>query len=224
MPVFYEHINDFAKIAIWHIAEEKNFFLGKVPLQREITHPHKQLQHLAGRYLLQHLYPDFPYHLIEIADTKKPFLPNEEYHFSISHCGDYAAVIVSKDHRVGIDIELVTEKVERIKHKFLNEEELNMVNGQWSMVNMQLGISNRLTNQPINQLTLLWCCKEAVFKWYGSGGVDFKENIRLQTSSLGTDNGVINCEFLKDERTTLEIQYKIFDGLCLAWISGEINH
>ncbi|HEV8081101.1 MAG TPA: 4-phosphopantetheinyl transferase, partial [Chitinophagaceae bacterium] len=92
MPVLYEHINDFAKIAIWHIAEEKKFFLQKVPLQREITHPHKQLQHLAGRYLLQHLYPDFPYHLIEIADTRKPFLPDEEYHFSISHCGDYAAV------------------------------------------------------------------------------------------------------------------------------------
>lgn len=73
MPVFYELINDFAKIAIWHIAEDKNFFLKKVPLQREITHPHKQLQHLAGRYLLQYLYPDFPYHLIAIADTRKPF-------------------------------------------------------------------------------------------------------------------------------------------------------
>ncbi len=116
MPLFYDKINGNAKIAIWHIAEEKNFFLQKVPLQREITHPHKQLQHLAGRYLLQHLYPDFPYHLIEIADTRKPFLPNEGYHFSISHCGDYAAVIVSKDHRVGIDIELVPPKVEKIKH------------------------------------------------------------------------------------------------------------
>ena len=206
MPVFYEHINDFAKIAIWYIAEEKNFFLQKVPLQREITHSHKQLQHLAGRYLLQHLYPHFPYHLIEIADTRKPYLPNEEYHFSISHCGDYAAVIVSKDHRVGIDIELVTEKVERIKHKFLNEEELSMVNGQWSMV-----------DQPISQLTLLWCCKEAVFKWYGNPGVDFKNNIHLQSSSLNNE-GMIKCEFIKDEKVSLEIQHKYFDGLCLAWI------
>ncbi len=48
MPLFYEHTNEFAKIAIWHIAEEKNFFLEKVTLQRSITHPHKQLQHLAG--------------------------------------------------------------------------------------------------------------------------------------------------------------------------------
>ena len=203
MPLFYEHINDFAKIAIWHIAEEKNFFLHEVPLQRTITHPHKQLQHLAGRYLLQHVYPDFPYHLIEIADTRKPFLPNEEYHFSISHCGDYAAVIVSKDHRVGIDIELVTKKVEKVKHKFLNESEL--INIQHSTFSTQ-------------HLTLLWCCKEAVFKWYGSGGVDFKDNIHLQSSNLNTDGGIIYCEFVKEEKIPLEIRYKYFDGLCLAWV------
>ena len=135
MPVIYEHVNDFAKIAIWHIAEEKNYFLEKVPLQREITNPHKQLQHLAGRYLLQQLYPDFPYHFIEIADTRKPFLPDEEYHFSISHCGDYAAVIVSKDHRVGIDVELVTPKVEKVKRKFLSNEELSNI--QHSTFNIQ---------------------------------------------------------------------------------------
>ncbi len=203
MPVFYEHINHFAKIAIWHIAEEKKFFLEKVPLQREITHPHKQLQHLAGRYLLQHLYPDFPYHLIEIADTRKPFLPKEEYHFSISHCSDYAAVIVSKDHRVGIDIELVTEKVERVKHKFLKEEEI--LNIQYSTFNTQ-------------HLTLLWCCKEAVFKWYGSGGIDFKDDIHLKPIDVNIDEG-IQCEFVKEEKISLQIQHKFFDGLCLAWVA-----
>ncbi len=203
MPVFYELINDFAKIAIWHIAEDKNFFLKKVPLQREITHPHKQLQHLAGRYLLQYLYPDFPYHLIAIADTRKPFLLNEEYHFSISHCGDYAAVIVSKDHRVGIDIELVSLKVEKIKHKFLNAEELSNI--QDSQFNIQ-------------HLTLLWCCKEAVFKWYGSGGVDFKDDIHLKLFNLKDEKSVIKCEFVKDQKTALEIQHKYFDGLCLAWV------
>ncbi len=213
MPLFYELINGFAKIAIWHIAEEKNFFLKKVPLQREITHPHKQLQHLAGRYLLQHLYPDFPYHLIEIADTRKPFLPNEEYHFSISHCGDYAAVIVSKDHRVGIDIERVTAKVERIQHKFLNEEELEMV-ASW-----RLPVDSMLTDQHLNFLTLLWCCKEAVFKWIGSGGVDFKNDIHLKPFDLNFDEGIINCEFIKEEKNHLKIKYKFFDGLCLAWVA-----
>ncbi|MBA3675149.1 MAG: 4'-phosphopantetheinyl transferase superfamily protein [Chitinophagaceae bacterium] len=207
MPVLYEHINDFAKIAIWHIAEEKKFFLQKVPLQREITHPHKQLQHLAGRYLLQHLYPDFPYHLIEIADTRKPFLPDEEYHFSISHCGDYAAVIVSKDHRVGIDIEIVTPKIERVKDKFLNEEELSWIAG------CQLPDDG----QSVNQLTLLWSCKEAIFKWYGSAEVDFKKDIHLKPFDISAE-GIINCEFVKDAKVSLIIEYKFFDGFRLAWV------
>src|SRR6187549_158058 len=163
MPIFFQdRINETSRLGIWKIEEAEHFFKGNVPQHRNVTHPHKRLQHLAGRFLLQFLFPDFPYHLIQVADTRKPYLPNEEYHFSISHCGDYAAVIVSKDHRVGIDIELVTEKVERIKHKFLSAEELNNI---------------QHTTHNTQYLTLLWSCKEAVFKWYGNGGVDFKDNI-----------------------------------------------
>lgn len=209
MPLFYQHtINHNTKIAVWHITENEDFFLAKVPLQKKITHWHKRLQHLAGRYLLQELFPGFPYHLIEIADTRKPFLPNEKYHFSISHCGDYAAVIVSHEKRVGIDIELVTPKIELIQHKFLSEEEIGMVNGQWSMINGQLQL-----------LTLLWNCKEAVFKWYGNGGVDFKKNIVIVKISKDGDSGIVDCLFLKEEKISLQIHFIFFDKVSLAWVS-----
>ncbi|MEO8567940.1 MAG: 4'-phosphopantetheinyl transferase superfamily protein, partial [Ginsengibacter sp.] len=199
------NINDTAKLAIWHITETENFFLRKVSLQKNITHWHKRLQHLAGRYLLQEMYPDFPYHLIEIADTRKPFLPNEKYHFSISHCGDYAAVIVSKKKRVGIDIELVTPKIELIKHKFLSEEELGLL----PIANCQL-------------LTLLWSCKEAVFKWYGNGGIDFRKNIILKKISMNDDHGIVDCLFVKDEEIFLKVNFNFFDNLCLALVLSEI--
>ena len=75
MPLFYQHnINETSKLAVWHITEPENFFLEKVQLQKEISHPHKRLQHLAGRYLLQLLHPGFPFHLIEIAESNKPLL------------------------------------------------------------------------------------------------------------------------------------------------------
>jgi phosphopantetheinyl transferase len=100
MPLFYQHnINELTKLGIWRIEEPESFYLEEVPLQRSITHPHKRLQHLAGRWMLKRLFPDFPYELIQIADTRKPYLANEAYHFSISHCGDFAAAIVSRDHR-----------------------------------------------------------------------------------------------------------------------------
>ena len=126
MPIFFQHqINETTRLGIWKIEEAEEFFLSNVPLQKEVTHPHKRLQHLAGRFLLQFLFPDFPYELIQIADTRKPYLPDEQYHFSISHCGDFAAAIVSSDQRVGIDAEIPSEKVERIRNKFLNEQEIS---------------------------------------------------------------------------------------------------
>src|SRR5689334_16946996 len=128
MPIFFQQdIDKYTKLGIWKIEEPETFFLNAVPLQRDITHPHKRLQHLAGRWLLKYLFPAFPIELIRIADTRKPFLENEAYHFSISHCGDFAAVIVSERYRVGVDIELPSQKVERIKHKFLHQEELELM-------------------------------------------------------------------------------------------------
>lgn len=208
MPLFYQYnINERSRLGIWHIEEDEDFFLEKVPLQKDITHPHKRLQHLAGRYLLQFLFPDFPYEEILIADTRKPYLPNEQYHFSISHCGNYAAAIVSSTHRVGIDIEIPTEKVERISHKFIHENERAfMVNGEWSILNNNL-------------LTVLWSTKEALFKWYSLGKVDFREHMQLINSiKKQNDSLLLPFVFKKDEPVYLNIVAMIFDEIVLSWV------
>jgi phosphopantetheinyl transferase len=202
MPIFYQQdIDETARLGIWKIEEDENFFLKHVPLQREITHHHKRLQHLAGRFLLKHLYPDFPIKLIKIADTKKPFLEGEAFHFSISHCDDYAAAIVSKTERVGVDVEIPSFKIDKIKNKFLNEQEFSILNSHFS----------------ITQLTLMWCCKEAVYKWWSYGGVDFSEKIRLQPFLL-QPSGNLSVQFLLGTETDLTLHYQIFDKLCLAWL------
>lgn len=211
MPLFYQHnINEQTKLGIWKIEEPEDFFLQSVPLKREITHPHKRLQHLAGRYLLKYLFPDFPYEEIVIADTKKPYLPYEQYHFSISHCGDYAAAIVSKEKRVGIDIEIPTERLLRISNKFLNEKE----RVQFSVSGFQFPV----TSSKLEQLTVLWGAKEAVFKWWGWGSVDFSEHILLQPFEF-EKTGYIDASFIRSQETfSLELQYKLFDQLCLVWL------
>jgi len=182
MPLVYQqNINATTKLGVWEITETEAFFLKKVAVQREIAHPHKRLQHLAGRYLLKMLYPDFPVELIMIADTRKPFLPEEEYHFSISHCRNYAAVIISKDHRVGVDIEMINEKIERIIHKFLSAQEQEM-----------------LKNDSVNRVaTLLWSVKESIFKWFGNGEVDFKKHMHIKRIEA-TGNRIAEVDFLKN--------------------------
>jgi len=206
VPVFFQHqINETTRLGIWKIEETEEFFLSNVPLRQQVTHPLKRLQHLAGRFLLQFLYPGFPYELIRIADTRKPYLPNEEYQFSISHCGDYAAAIVSSRQRVGVDIETTSEKAEKIKNKFLTPNE-------------QL-VFSLMPGDPVTRgshlCTLLWCAKESVYKWFGDGGVDFRKHIQLE-GLHDTDETIIG-HFAKTNQELL-IHYRSLDHLILTWI------
>jgi phosphopantetheinyl transferase len=207
VPLFYQQdINHDTRLAVWEITETESFFLEKVSLKKEIAHPLKRLQHLAGRYLLGYLFPDFPAELIEIADTRKPFLPDEQYHFSISHCGNFAAAIVSKTERVGVDIELLTPRVEKIKHKFLHLEELQMV--------------DHASVDRIQLLTLLWSAKEAMFKWWGNGDVDFSEVLRIWQMPNALE-GKINASFQKNEVDIgLQLEYRLINDLTLFWINS----
>jgi 4'-phosphopantetheinyl transferase EntD len=206
VPLFYQQdINQNTRLAVWKIEEPESFFLEKVFLKRTIMHPNKRLQHLAGRYLLLYLFPDFPANLIEIADTRKPFLPNEQYHFSISHCGNFAAAIVSKTERVGIDVELLTPRVEKIKHKFLHSDELQLV--------------DRTTIDRVQLLTLLWSAKEAMFKWWGNGDVDFSEVLRIMQMPVEWE-GKIKAAFQKNElNINLELHYRLMNALTLCWVN-----
>ena len=210
MPVFFQHqINESTRLGIWKIEETEAFFKGNVPQHRDVTHPHKRLQHLAGRFLLQYLFPDFPYEQILIAETRRPFLPDERYHFSISHCGDYAAAIVSSSARVGVDVEIPVPKILRISDKFLSREEHQL---------FDIPFSDRPFDHTAsdNQLpTLLWSAKEAVFKWYGEGAVDFRQHILLKDIDRGSET--IDCRFVKTG-SNLQVHYRGFNGLVLAWV------
>ncbi len=213
MPKIYSHIvNPTTSLAIWHITENEDFFLEKVPLKTNITHPHKRLQHLAGRYLLQEIVPDFPMDLIRIADTRKPYVKGDSHHFSISHCSNYAAAIVSTTYRVGIDIEMFTEKTLKILHKFLSEAEQVLANELW--------VKNKSEFIPdyFQVTTMLWCVKEAVYKWFGNGEMGFIQHMQV-VEMAGNNEGEIAMDFLRNPTSErISIDYKMMDLFSLAWI------
>lgn len=220
MPLFYQQdINASTKLGIWKISESEDFFLEKVPQHRDITHPHKRLQHLAGRFMLQELYPDFPYELIRIADTRKPFLSNEAYHFSISHCADYAAAIVSSTQRVGIDVELTTSKMERIAPKFLHPDEQRLLLDTKELLVTRFA-SHALNKEKWLLHTLCWSAKEAVYKWFGLGGIQFNEQIIIKGIDL-KEQGVIHCFFRHDIQLSVTVNYRIFGDLCVSWVDND---
>jgi len=189
-----------------------------VPLKRDVSHPFKRLQHLAGRYLLTYLFPDFPLEEIRIADTRQPYLAGDRYHFSISHCGSYVAAIVSSNSRVGVDIELITPRIERVAHKFLDEEEMHFFNDDYAQFLEQWGLRGRVFQEF---LTLIWNAKEAIFKWYGRGELDFRRHMKLE-GSLNLEGDWIKLPFVfeKSRKIHLTVEGRIFEdqSLTLAWI------
>ncbi|HLY70416.1 MAG TPA: 4'-phosphopantetheinyl transferase superfamily protein [Puia sp.] len=208
MPLFYQHnINEATKLGVWRIEEPEDFFLEKVPLQNNVSHPYKKLQHLAGRYALTALFDDFPLEEIVIADTKKPFLENEKYHFSISHSGNFAAVIVSSKNRVGVDIELITPRIKHISDKFLNEQEKKYIVGLVDVPQVQLEL-----------MTVYWSAKEAIFKWYGIGEIDFRMHMEITDVKHNRNNGMLECIFKKEEPVSLDVYYRLMNGFVVAWV------
>ncbi len=128
-------------------------------------------------------------------------LSNAAFHFSISHCRDFAAAIISENALVGIDVEIIQPKIEFIKHKFLSDQEQKL-----------------LPEVTPQFLTLLWSCKEAVYKWYGRGEVSFKRNIIIQDISINNTQGIVSCKFTKEKEQLLDIEVYLFQDLCLAWV------
>lgn len=93
----------------------------------------------------------------------KPFLADESFHIGVSHSGKWITVMVHSTRNCGIDIEIPTDKINKIYNRFLGETE-------------QIELSN---GQDVNQLQLAWSAKEALYKIIGAEAVDFAKQLRL---------------------------------------------
>ena len=117
---------------------------------------------------------------------------------SISHSGNYAAVIIS-DHPVGIDIEKINGKAMKIKHKFLQ---------------IELNYPQKLNNQ---MSLVYWNIKESIYKAVGITGIDFKKNIL----ALPLDINSSNCKSWyvnNDDIYSFETYFKISKNYTLAFV------
>jgi phosphopantetheinyl transferase len=172
MPLFYQqNINATTKMAIWAIEEPLAFFESKLPnrveASKNIIHPVKRTQHLAARLLLHEMLPERDINNIEYAANGKPYFVNANNHFSISHCNGYAACVVSEEGPVGIDIELIQDRIKKVAPKFLHTTELEKIN------KLEL-------NEQLAQLSVCWAAKEAMYKMHEKLGIDFSAHLRIE--------------------------------------------
>jgi 4'-phosphopantetheinyl transferase len=149
--------------AIWKVEEDESFFTHRVDVPTAIKNEKRRVEHLAGRYLLKYLYPHFPLAAIAPDAEAKPRLPGNALYFSISHSWPYVAVVVDERHEAGIDIQTWHPRIADISHKFLSPQEADLVGPDPQM------------------LTLAWAAKEAAYKWNGRRGMEFIEDLPIQT-------------------------------------------
>jgi phosphopantetheinyl transferase len=209
MPITkIDKINANSFWCLWEITESKEQLLNKIVLSEDgrqeidgISHPIKQRERLAARCCVQELVKQTgkAYKGITKDDHDKPHLIDLNYHISISHSFPYAAAILHKKLRVGIDIEKPVEKLGRIAHRFLNENEFADCNGD------------------IKKLCVYWSGKEAIYKLNGKVGLNFKNDIRIAPFELHKRD-VVKSEFSAGENIArIALNYQELHGHIVAY-------
>ena len=163
MPVIDDlNLSPKTRVVIWKINESLKELKSKVVLSEyslKLLNQKKSEIHKKQFLVIRNIFKLFSIVDKEVNYDKagKPIFSQNKI-LSISHSGNYAAVIIS-DHTVGIDIEKISDKAIKIKDKFLHIE-LNYP-------------------QELNYQTSLiyWNIKESIYKAVGVTGIDFKKNI-----------------------------------------------
>jgi 4'-phosphopantetheinyl transferase len=210
MPVtFLQNINDDTEIGLWKITEAPEDLMARLQLKEHelallntLSKEKRNLHWLATRVLLRKMLNTNQYIDCQADENGKPILINHPHHISLSHSYDYAAVMISKTKKVGIDIEIIKEKIERVKNKFLSPNELNFINPK----------------HQIEQLYVCWCAKEALYKLNGKKETSFKDHIHLEEfdyKEAGSLEAKIEKENIQHQFT---VQYKKFDSYMLGFV------
>src|ERR1700743_1796292 len=136
MAIAYrQRIDDDMEFALWKIEEKAEDLYSQLQLNDEekayveqISNGKRHLHWLGTRVLLRKMLITNDFIDCKVDEHGKPYLVTLPYHISLSHSFDYAAVMISRSRPVGIDIDKVKEKVERIANKFMKPAELAFVN------------------------------------------------------------------------------------------------
>ncbi|GEM_PF-426402 len=109
---------------------------------------------------------------------------------------------------VGCDIQVLTEKMLRIAHKFLNEPEKSYV-------------ESRPKAEYLDLLHLFWTAKESLYKAYGLKELDFRKNIFVENIQwdglIGEGTGRVEKG---DSRLSFRLVFskmEVFEGTELIW-------
>jgi phosphopantetheinyl transferase (holo-ACP synthase) len=112
-------------------------------------------------------------------------------HISVSHTRGYAALLLSDDCRVGVDIEYRSDRVERIASRFIRPDE---------------------RAETTDEKLLLWSAKEAVYKLFSEDRLGFFD---MRALSIG--DGYLTMWVAK-KRIAVSVCYEFTDDYVLTYV------
>lgn len=126
-------------------------------------------------------------------ESGRPYLSNG-LNISISHTRGCAAVIVSSCFKVSVDVEYISERVNRITDKFLRMDEQ----------------AETLIDKLIH-----WCTKETLYKLYPNNHLAFMD-MQLLSIEGNDHNGIITAKNLVCDKIQ-DVYYRSFDNFVLTY-------
>ena len=102
--------------------------------------------------------------------------------------------IITSQQQVSVDIEKISMKALRVSSKFVSEKNLKKLSKE--------------------KATLIWCIKEAAYKWHQKGGVDFIKDIVIPEFSA-KERGITTIHFKNKE---LNLNYQKINNHYLVYI------
>lgn len=192
MPLFLHDKNESYELAIWEIEETESFFLERAYFVNpenlsNYKHPKSRLQWIASRFLLHNLLGDKNYSKLLKNSSGTPVSDDGTFHLSISHSESMVAVALSEQN-IGIDIQQYLPKLSKIATKFILQKDLDLI---------------KKDKDALKIIHQHWGVKEAVFKAYGLGNLDYKENIFLEKVNLFFENEIFPVVLIKADIQTV---------------------
>jgi len=181
MSVIFFKKEKFCSIGVWEISESINELsaLSEEVEFNQIKTEKRKLEILGVRALLKEMCSNAK---LDYNKYGAPILDNNKK-ISISHSKQLVAIIIS-ELKSGIDIEIISERVLKVKNKFLSYSD-NIDESQ-------------------EDLTIAWSTKECIFKWHQKGNLNFKDDILIKkinhlskTIEVFFDENLFILNFLK---------------------------
>ena len=187
-------INNNIKLAVLHLPDYAVFtgLSGK-----------RELEKSATLFLLERL---FNKHLqLEYNAEGKPLLRGETCHISISHSHDKLVIICNTKEATGVDVELIRDKVLKIKDKFLSAVELEEA------------------KDNVEKLIIYWAAKETLYKVYGLKEVEFAKHLYVHPFELKVEGKLIGEINLESFRKKFNLHYEKLEDYMLVYVLDELK-